>query len=538
MKLNQLLETVKLPKRYPKTGVGKWIGGALYLHRDYESVLPQDVLQTAQQSLDGFDYNIVKYVPKTDAITFIQSPDFDSADEPMVGPGMLVKTDGSSKIIKPLADPWIYHHKWLWVKDDYPGFDVNKSKERSMAWMSLPDIDYARIGKKSFWEKNVVPHIPQQKVTEAITNQPHKFIQYTQNRIKDLERAKKLSEHLLSFSFNGALGELFRDVDRYVYGIMDNPFDLENLTRESFYENSIDLNHLKFTLESFGIVSNDDIGWLMKSIEYFINAASRSEEKVFSLAQILQHKDDIQEYLKNAGWEEDIEYEEEAQATKDFNDFLNSAVEFEKLISRVIKSKDKYQVILDKYASAFNPGEYRPKHDEVETLWHTTIYANEIAQQGFQKEMPKGRQGLGSYGTMEGISFTHSKIHAIEIQRALRELSMVVNGSLNARQILSWIKHEGIDLDQVKRMMDGKSIDDTIESNIKLYNVYLWTTEIRNNPVFANIDKLADVLQGIRPSDIGIIQANINMSKVKEYKKAENEFLVPVDAILKVKRIQ
>ncbi len=155
----QELREAKLPRRW-RGNVGKSIGGSLYAHRNYESdVVPQDVLQNAQQQLDGFDYNIVKYVPKTGAVTFIQSPDFDSVPEPMVGNQLLVKPDGTKRSMSSSGDPWIYHHKWLWVKDDYPGFNVEESKQRSAAWMSLPDIDYSRIGKKSFWEKFVVPRI-------------------------------------------------------------------------------------------------------------------------------------------------------------------------------------------------------------------------------------------------------------------------------------------------------------------------------------------------------------------------------------------
>jgi len=156
----QELREAKLPRRW-RGNVGKAIGGGVYAHRDYETeIVPSDVLANAQQSLDGFDYNIVKYVPKTGAVTFIQSPDFDTAPEPMVGPMLLVKPDGTKKAMSPSGDPWIYHHKWLFVRDDYPAFDVNESKQRSVKWMALPDIDYSRIGKKSFWEKFVVPNIP------------------------------------------------------------------------------------------------------------------------------------------------------------------------------------------------------------------------------------------------------------------------------------------------------------------------------------------------------------------------------------------
>ena len=159
MKFKNYLIEAKLPRRW-KGNVGKSIGGGIYVHRNYEEdAVPNDILSSAKKELDGFKYNIVKYVPKTGAVTFINSPDFDKADEPMVGDQLLVKQDGSKRLMKPSGDPWIYHHKWLWVKDNYKGFNVEKAKSRSLAWMSLSDIDYSRIGKKSFWEKNVVPRI-------------------------------------------------------------------------------------------------------------------------------------------------------------------------------------------------------------------------------------------------------------------------------------------------------------------------------------------------------------------------------------------
>ena len=45
------------------------------------------------------------------------------------------------------SDPFIYYHKWLFVADDYPGYDVAKSAARS------------RIGNKSYWEHFVVPRL-------------------------------------------------------------------------------------------------------------------------------------------------------------------------------------------------------------------------------------------------------------------------------------------------------------------------------------------------------------------------------------------
>jgi len=58
-----------------------------------------------------------------------------------------------------LADPDIYHHKWLFVADDYQGFDVVASKTRSEQWIALGDVDRSRIGRKSYWEERVVPQL-------------------------------------------------------------------------------------------------------------------------------------------------------------------------------------------------------------------------------------------------------------------------------------------------------------------------------------------------------------------------------------------
>ena len=135
-------------------GIGKEIGGEVYLHRDYEYTLPPELLKVAKQSIpEDYDYQVVKFNPKTGTFSFIKSNDFDTEHEPSVNGGITVKADGSSK---PFPDAgWIYHHKWLWVADDYQGFDVEESKRRSLNWVSLPNIDKSRIGQRTFWNKNV-----------------------------------------------------------------------------------------------------------------------------------------------------------------------------------------------------------------------------------------------------------------------------------------------------------------------------------------------------------------------------------------------
>ena len=94
-----------------------------------------------------------------ETVSFIQSDDFDESDEPTVGGVYTVKANGSVAYRRASVDPWIYHHKWLFVADTYTGFDVAASKERSRRWLALNDIDYRRIGKRSFWHAQVVPRL-------------------------------------------------------------------------------------------------------------------------------------------------------------------------------------------------------------------------------------------------------------------------------------------------------------------------------------------------------------------------------------------
>lgn len=142
-----------------KYGVGKFIGEDLYLHRNYVEDLPNDIknkVAQAEQHLSGFKYNTLKIELNGGQVTFINSEDFDTAPEPTVGEYTLVDLDKNTSRTGKSNSIW--HHKWLWVKDDYRGFDVDDSFERSKKYLKM-DIDFKRIGDKDFWEKNYAKRI-------------------------------------------------------------------------------------------------------------------------------------------------------------------------------------------------------------------------------------------------------------------------------------------------------------------------------------------------------------------------------------------
>jgi hypothetical protein len=132
-----------LYKRY-KNIVGKYIGGKVYVHKEYaHEVIPRRMMDFALDRInkliasgffiDDFKYNCVMWDKKRGVVRFDPALDFDRAREPHVGRFISINLDGS---IKSGHSDYIWHHKWMWVKDDYNGFGVEESKAWSKLWTS------------------------------------------------------------------------------------------------------------------------------------------------------------------------------------------------------------------------------------------------------------------------------------------------------------------------------------------------------------------------------------------------------------------
>jgi len=133
--------------------VGKKVGSCIYAHKEYEyEITPENILNKAKSKLEGFEYSCIKYDKKSGNVTFQLSEDFDTAHEPIVSRCFLVRADGSTRMMSEKKDPQIWHHKWMWVADDYTGFDVEESKRRSEQWEDHVNKEEKRkIGYLSFW---------------------------------------------------------------------------------------------------------------------------------------------------------------------------------------------------------------------------------------------------------------------------------------------------------------------------------------------------------------------------------------------------
>jgi len=129
------------------TGVGKLMGRYLYVHKDYLSIVIKSMRTINSEVTNCFCYhllfqkirhpsfvfNCVRIDLKGDEVRFDEVPDFDTSREPKVGHWLRVSYDG---FCKGYSDA-LFHHRWLWVQDDYAGFDVKAAMEWSRRYASL-----------------------------------------------------------------------------------------------------------------------------------------------------------------------------------------------------------------------------------------------------------------------------------------------------------------------------------------------------------------------------------------------------------------
>lgn len=170
--MKEELKSLRL-KRDTKFNIGKRMGAQLWIHKNYiEDVMTKELFDSFKAVIpDDFVFHILRWNERESELAFIQCNDFDTSHEPIVGQSMrVVKTDDAFQLLKqqvPPKNPLIYHHKWFFVKDDYLGFDVEESKERSVLWKSVLGVSKtmsSRIGRLSFWdewlkENNLPPRI-------------------------------------------------------------------------------------------------------------------------------------------------------------------------------------------------------------------------------------------------------------------------------------------------------------------------------------------------------------------------------------------
>ena len=98
-------------------------------------------------------HEIIKYNSQQHKVSFIESPDWNTANEPTVGNSYCYNLKNASCCFRK-GGTTVYHSKELFVSNDYTGFDIQKAKERTKLWSSMVSKDEKKlIGNKKHWIK-------------------------------------------------------------------------------------------------------------------------------------------------------------------------------------------------------------------------------------------------------------------------------------------------------------------------------------------------------------------------------------------------
>jgi hypothetical protein len=193
-------------KRDSKYGVGKKMGYQLWVHKDYiTDIMPAEEYEKFKSYVSKeFNFEVLRWDEKKGELAFIECNDFNTSHEPVLGKiQRILKYEGDEildclTIQNPPKDPLIYHHKWVFVKDDYKGFDVEESKKRSIEWKEKLGVDRttsSKIGRLSFWnnwllENNLPPRNINDDISSILKNLKEKQ-QQTNNREQKNEFRKR-----------------------------------------------------------------------------------------------------------------------------------------------------------------------------------------------------------------------------------------------------------------------------------------------------------------------------------------------------------
>ena len=113
---------------------GKKMGSVTYFHKNYIHIMPIPLMKKCLKLLPkDFEYTIIKWDKKTDDVSFINTYDFDNVEEPVLRDSYRIVGD-TIKYRKETNRKQIYHHKWMFVKHTYKGFNYIDSKLRSLDW--------------------------------------------------------------------------------------------------------------------------------------------------------------------------------------------------------------------------------------------------------------------------------------------------------------------------------------------------------------------------------------------------------------------
>lgn len=161
----ELKKDFKLSRCVKTNNIGKYIGGYVYIHKsEINNISMPDLPHMISLAPAGTNYDVIKIdISNTQdsSITLIESPDFLTSNEPLVGNcvKITINTEGQLSIRNFAArskNQMVYHHKWLFVSETSHLFCIKQAMERSLEWLPAAkktNVNKQQIGGSNFWDQ-------------------------------------------------------------------------------------------------------------------------------------------------------------------------------------------------------------------------------------------------------------------------------------------------------------------------------------------------------------------------------------------------
>lgn len=226
-------------------------------------------------------------------------------------------------------------------------------------------------------------------------------------------------------------------------------------------------------------------------------------------------------------------------------------------VARIFKLIDKYIEIIENFENKFKfrckillgaqgrmsdlfyTRDVFPPHEDFEIMYHATTNAPAIMREGFKTREQLRKQGLGGGlggGPEDVVSFTANPKIAERIAQAMKYTIKIAKGEITDQDVIK--KYNRFGILKPKDLEDNSHKEGTKEKALWLFRLAQGRMDEKGlayDPWIAFPDM--ELLAKLDPNNIGIIQAKIDMSKVKQYLPAEEEYRVQLDGISELKRI-
>lgn len=386
--------------------------------------------------------------------------------------------------------------------------------------------------KQWFYEAVEYPHENFQQFYRKWKNQTARLAkilkkEYIEDIIRNVEKFKR-NEEFYCYGFLGNWAEAtvdllkaYQDAIERTYGssLID---DAEFVINSDFYKNMERLKDVGTTLTHYRRFLSLDRTWYNYQEAY--DDLMRSFEG-----------QEPSEYIRNYCGEETSSAF--TQAMQKSNDFF---AQIDKIVAQIKRFDSEIRIKADqnqrqqlKYykGSSASMQELMPPHEPFEILYHASSNVPAVLREGFKTRKQLGNKtGLGG-GPDDIISFTANPRIAKSIASAIKTAVKIAKGIITFDDIVKKYKRFGI-IDDNDIETQKRSTSDAKENAFNLFrlaNMKLEGKGLGYDPYFGfpAFKKFAET----NLDDIGVLQAKVDMSKVKEFVPREQEYRVPVDAI-------